>query len=317
MSNDQKRLADEAAAWFAKIRRSDFSEQDRRRFEAWKLSNPEHQKAWEAICGLWDDPALLAALHAYRGASRTTRGGRSWLAGRQLGAVCGLVVGVIIMIVAGGDWLWSLKGDYRTAVGEQRVLQLSDGSGVTMNTRTAIAADFLEDMRHVRLLTGEAIFSVAHDPHKPFVVETGNVVARAMQTVFLVQNYGSNVEVAVLEGTLDVGVAGKGNQHVLLGAQTQVTVTADRLSSPTSSNWERLTAWMKKRLVYDDAPLSQVVEDLNRYYPGHIVLIGSAGRRIRVSGTYYVSDVYAVLDVLTQTLPIREIELAHRLVILY
>ncbi len=318
MSNNDL-LSDEAAAWFARLGRGDLSEQDFKEFETWKHRSPAHQRAWAEVCCLWNDPAIIAAAHIAAGSVLAARGAAqlSMPRRRTVAAALGLLVAIACLLLVEHDFLLQLQADDWTAIGEQRSLQLPDGSAVTMNTKTAIAREFVGSTRRVRLLTGEAFFAVGSDTRKPFVVESRNVVARALGTAFLVKEKGDGLRIAVTEGTVDVGLRGDGTSHVQLRAGQQVEITADRLGLPAPANPELLTAWLRRRLVFDSAPLTQVVEELNRYHAGRIVLLGSNIRQLQVSGTYDLSDTSAILDTLTQTLPIRRMELTPRLVLLY
>lgn len=318
MSNNDL-LSDEAAAWFARLGRGHLSEQDLREFETWKHRSPAHQRAWAEVCNLWKDPAIIAAAHIAAGSVCAAHGAarRSMPRRRTVAAAVCLLVAIAGLLLVGPDFLLQLQADDWTAIGEQRSLQLPDGSTVTMNSKTAIATEFVGSTRRVRLLTGEAFFAVGPDPHKPFLVESRNVVARALGTAFLVKEQGDGLHIAVTEGSVDVRLRGDGTSHVQLRAGQQVEITADRLSLPTPANPELLTAWLRGRLIFDSAPLTQVIEELNRYHAGRIVLLGSNIRKLQVSGTYYLSDTSAILDTLAQTLPIHRMELTPRLVLLY
>jgi transmembrane sensor len=319
MSNNDLLLSDEAAAWFARLGRGDLSEQDIREFETWKHRSPAHQRAWAEVCSLWNDPAIIAAAHIAVGSAHPTGGAVRFSRSRRramTAAAVGLLAAIACLVLVGPDFLLQLQADDWTAIGEQRSLQLPDGSAVTMNTKTAIATEFVGSTRRVRLLTGEAFFAVGPDPHKPFVVESRNVVARALGTAFLVKEQGDGLRIAVAEGTVDVRLRGDGPSHVQLRAGQQVEITADRLNLPTPANPELLTAWLRGRLIFDSAPLTQVIEELNRYHAGRIVLLSSNIRQLQVSGTYDLSDTSAILDTLAQTLPIHRMELTPRLVLL-
>jgi transmembrane sensor len=318
MSNNDL-LSDEAAAWFARLGRGDLSEQDLKEFEIWKHRSPAHQRAWAEVCSLWNDPAIIAATHiaaesvlAAHGAARLSMPRR-----RTVAAAVGLLAAIACLLLVERDFLLQQQADNWTAIGEQRSLQLPDGSAVTMNTKTAIATEFVGSTRRVRLLAGEAFFAVGPDPHKPFVVESRNVVARALGTAFLVKEQGDGLRIAVTEGTVDVRLRGDETSYVQLRAGQQVEITADRLSLPTPANPELLTAWLRGRLIFDSAPLTQVIEELNRYHAGRIVLLSSNIRQLQVSGTYDLSDTSAILDTLAQTLPIHKMELTPLLVLLY
>lgn len=314
-------LSDEAAAWFARMRRGNLSEHEIRELEAWKHQSREHERAWAEMCALWEDPAILAALHAVAPSStRVCHATGSSLSRRPLfmtAMAAGLAVALLVIALLGRDVLLQFQADYRTASGEQRRLQLQDGSEVTLNTKTAIATEFLGPTRRIKLLVGEAFFTVSPDPHKLFIVESRNVEARALGTAFLVKEQGDGLHIAVTEGRVDVRLRGNESSHVELRAGQQVTVTGDQLNPPALANPERLTAWLRSRLVFDSTPLTQVVDELNRYHAGRILVLGTDIRRIQVTGTYHLPDTSAILDTLAQTLPIHKVQLTHRLVLLY
>lgn len=320
MSDNDFVLADEAAAWFARLKRGDLSGEDLREFETWKCRTPAHEQAWSEVCRLWNDPAMVSAAHIAAGSVLPSRDViRLFLPRRGLmaGAVIGLLAGLAWVILVGPDFLVQFQADDWTAVGEQRSLQLPDGSTATLNTRTAIATEFHGPSRHVTLLAGEAFFAVRPDPEKPFLVESRNVVARAMGTAFLVKKQDDGLQVAVMQGRVNISLRGDAAAHVELTAGQQVAISGDRLPVPVPANPELLTAWLRGRLVFDSAPLAQVVDELNRYHAGRIVVLGADIRRIHVTGTYHLSDTSAILDTLAQTLPIHKIQLTHRLVLLY
>src|SRR5688500_7275339 len=92
--NDDLRLSDDAAAWFARLGHSDLSEEDLREFEAWRCRSPAHERAWADMCALWNDPAIHAAARIAAGSVLRKRATvwRSVLGRRIMtGAVVGLV----------------------------------------------------------------------------------------------------------------------------------------------------------------------------------------------------------------------------------
>jgi len=89
---------------------------------------------------------------------------------------------------------------YETAVGEQRAILLSDGSRLTLNTNTRLAVDYGEKLRRIRLVHGEAMFEVAKNPHRPFIVQTETEQVRALGTTFIVRNDAERVDVTLIEG---------------------------------------------------------------------------------------------------------------------
>ena len=93
---------------------------------------------------------------------------------------------------------------YQTHFGEQRSILLEDGSRITLNTASRIDVRFDKGQRFVRLLEGEALFEVAHDATRPFDVQTGATVLRALGTQFDVEMGPNLTTVTVVEGRVAV-----------------------------------------------------------------------------------------------------------------
>src|SRR5690606_21686104 len=92
---------------------------------------------------------------------------------------------------------------YSTGVGEQRIVKLTDGSIVTLNTRSRAFVRFADDVREVELIEGEALFQVEHDAHRPFRVAAGSVLVEAIGTQFNVLRQTATT-VSVVEGAVKV-----------------------------------------------------------------------------------------------------------------
>src|SRR5690606_12155282 len=96
------------------------------------------------------------------------------------------------------------SGEFATAKGERRTVRLADGSTITLNTDSAIRVGYVADRRLVRLLRGQALFEVARDPHRPFVVQAGAKQVTALGTIFEVRLAAERMKVMVVEGKVVV-----------------------------------------------------------------------------------------------------------------
>ena len=118
-------------------------------------------------------------------------GKRKWIAPAVAASVALLVAGAI------GDWPTALRSDAMTATGEQRTMTLADGSQVQLNTDSAISIDYQPDRRIVHVLKGEAAFSVARDPRRPFSVEAKGGSTTALGTRFIVDRHADRTQVTL------------------------------------------------------------------------------------------------------------------------
>lgn len=321
VTGDESLLAEEAIAWFTRLRSVQCSAEERRAFESWRTQSPAHTIAFDEAGVLWNDPALgsAAAQRAYtsgvvHGGGRASPGSFRWLARfAAAAAVTGLLVTAGFQL----DLPLRLTSDYRTSTGERQVVQLSDRSTVTLNTRSAISAAFDAASRRVHLLKGEAFFQVAHDTEKAFAVDSRHIITRAVGTEFLVREEPDGIRVTVIEGIVELAPAQPGWTPIRLSVGQQVSVGALGPGPVREIDVASATAWLRGRLVVDDARLGDVLDELRRYHPGMIQVWNSGVNDIRVSGSYNLTDPAQVVTTLAQTLSIRMARFTDRVVILF
>ncbi len=321
LTGDESSLSEEAIAWFVRLRSEQCSAVERCAFESWRTQSPAHAIAFDEACALWNDPALgsAAAQRAHAsglvyGRGRVSSGSFRWLMRLVAAAV---VAGVLVTAGLQLDIPLRLTSDYRTSTGERQVVQLSDRSTVTLNARSAISAEFDAASRRVHLLKGEAFFQVAHDAETAFVVDSRHIMTRAVGTEFLVREEQHGIRVTVVEGIVELTPAQPGWTPIRLSVGQQVSVGANGPGPVREIDVASASAWLRGRLVVDDARLGDVLDELRRYYPGTIQIWDSSVNDIRVSGSYNLTDPAGVFTTLAETLPIRMARITDRVVIFF
>lgn len=175
---------------------------------------------------------------------------------------------------------------YDTAIGEHRDVMLPDGSSILLGADSRVEVRFAQDARRVSLLSGEALFDVAHDSGRPFLVQAGMADIRVVGTKFSVERSSESVSVTVLEGEVKVsGVAdAQPMTTTLTPGQVVEMLAADGSAQGTFTTRIQPLAesaaidWTERRLSYQDVPLSRIVADINRYYaPGVRIADREAG----------------------------------------
>jgi transmembrane sensor len=168
---------------------------------------------------------------------------------------------------------------YATALGEFHRIPLSDGSTVSLNTNSKVRVVFADSQRRIELLQGEAQFDVAPDTQRPFVVDAGNTVVRAVGTAFVVRlRNEKNVDVLVSEGRVAINPPSQtlvsAGQMALIRGRTIVTRDVDDIS--------RRTAWTQGMLIFSGETLAEAVAEFNRYNHRQLVIDDAdlAGRKI-------------------------------------
>jgi transmembrane sensor len=199
-----------------------------------------------------------------------------------------------ITMIAWAGWRIHTGPTYATAVGEQRTLQLPDGSLLQLNTHSRVQVRFSSTSRDVRLLEGEAFFSVQHDPTRPFRVESAGTVVQAVGTQFNVYRDGSETKVAVIEGRVrivDHTAEREQEPQQLLSAGEQVSIAPDRsVIKDPSDDVASAVAWRQRKLVFNGKRLEEIAAEFNRYNQRRIVVTDDAAGNKLLSGTFNADD---------------------------
>jgi transmembrane sensor len=198
--------------------------------------------------------------------------------------------------------------DYTTAVGEQRTVMLADGSSVVLNTDSLMRVEFSRNLRHIELVRGEALFSVSHDPSRPFAVHALEGVTTAVGTQFDVEIIRGAAAVSVLEGTVTVGSSGAAASMptVAVSAGSGVGYTqAGAVSDLRPAELNRIQGWRTQRMVFNDIPLETALTEYNRYTHTPIVLSNSALGARHINGVFHIGDEAAFLSAMEQGLHLK------------
>lgn len=200
-------------------------------------------------------------------------------------------VATIAIATASSWWVASHANLYKTAVGEQRIVQLSDGSVLYLNTDSSTRVSFSPETRNVELLEGEALFVVAHDTIRPFRVKSGTAIIQAVGTQFNVYRTNQDTHVAVLEGRVKLASTNAPDVAAapanLLSAGEEAVIARDgNIIRQAIADRNQTMAWRERRLVFRAARLGDVVEEINRYNTRRFEIQGEAARDTRLTATF-------------------------------
>ena len=219
---------------------------------------------------------------------------------------------VAASLVLAAVLLWSWQGYSRshvaTALGEIRSVPLADGSRITLDTDSRVSVRFEAATRLVRLESGEALFEVAKDAGRPFVVQAGNTRIRAVGTAFIVRRHSDqNVEVTVTEGVVDVWRESSSPEPAIrLAAGKRAVTNPQEIAPPqvlTGAQMAGATAWQSGFIDLNGRTLANAAEEFNRYNSQVVVisdpkLAGQTvvGRFQATNPRAFVSAAAAMLD---------------------
>ncbi|WP_250459629.1 FecR family protein [Microbulbifer litoralis] len=298
---------DQACAWVARLRSDALSAADRRNFANW-MDSASNREAFDQMAELWGDLGALAHMpvdelypesrpEAQAARRPSTTAGKAgwnplqWLMGGGLVAAC-----LTVTLWIGNQWLAGEKPTgqvYATNVGETRTVTLTDGSRVQLNTNTELRVAYSREERRTELLRGEAYFAVARQTARPFTVAAGKANIRVLGTQFNIERNPDNTRVSVTGGTVAVSEAESGSglrpESVRLVKDQKVSVSGTGLGEVSATSADEALDWTRGVLVFEQTPLADALEELNRYLQVPAAAEPSV-RDHKLSGTFELSD---------------------------
>lgn len=301
MTDIPRKAIEEAAAFRVRQSSGPLQGKEENDFQAWLQASSDHSRAWNHQVKLWarlDDVRESRAVTAMADAAlirlqQQGRRRRFWKYASSLAA------GVLVVATA---WWTQIPGqdvirgtassplltrdmpnlrraplvrDASTKLGERALIQLSDGSQVTLNTDSAIHADMSGAVRGVALLRGEAYFDVAKDATHPFVVRAGSRQIVAVGTAFDVKIQPGMLKVSLVQGRVrvehvaanhaEVAIAPTLTAPILMGAGSSLVAPASGEERLEPLNVDREVGWRSGKLVFQDERIAAVVAEMNRY----------------------------------------------------
>jgi transmembrane sensor len=261
----------------------------------------EHDQAWQRAEILLGDMRSVPANLAIQTLQRASR--KEGLSRRQTLTRLGLLLMAGPLGIASQHLPWQQwTADQRTAVGEQKNLQLPDGTQLLLNTDSAVNIAFNPRERRVMLLDGEVLISTANDSSaRPFIVETPEGTARALGTRFCVRTEAFISHVSVLEGQVAI-TPQLLQQTTTLNAGERQSFKLNRFDAPERFDIAAVS-WDKGMLLANNMRLDELLGELSRYRPG-VLRCHPDVAALRVSGAFSLRDTDASLRLLSDTLPL-------------
>lgn len=301
----------EAAAW--RTRLSEAGLPSSLEFEMW-LRQPGAKAAWNQVNGAWamfDDlahePAMIAARQSALGDAK--RAGARLSVPRVICPLAAIAAILLIAVMAGiGSYTWlNRPDDYQTAAGERRVVTLADGSRLSLDANSEVTVQYRKHERALRLLKGQARFDVAHDKSRPFSVVAADRRVIATGTAFNIDMAGPKVWVTLIEGHVVVMDENSVGRSWELRAGQQLVSMPSLAPKIVAANTAKITAWTIGQIMFDDEPLSSVVDRVNRYSNTRIVIADPGVAQMRISGVFNAGDAPGFVEIVTHYLPVKAV----------
>lgn len=293
----------EARDWLLRQQLDGESLEHSEAFQRWYRASEHHARAFDEVARTWSDASTLQDLrHLVEPPAKVTArvASESWRV-RALAASVALVAIIGLLI-----WTLQRPQVYETSVGEVRELALSDGSTLTLGGKTVVAIRMTEKRRFAELRSGELFLSVQPDKQRPFLVSAGETTLRVVGTQFDVRRGVAQVEIGVLEGTVEV--FGELQPQVVKrvhGGQQIAATGGGALGDPQMAGPMQPGAWRNGQRVYIDTPLREIVADVNRYSRQSVELADPALGELTVSVSFRAENQQQMLDSLQLALPVK------------
>jgi transmembrane sensor len=313
-------IDEQAARWTVRAVAGPLSPDEQRELDTWLNADPRHRGAYILARAQWVDLDRLATLHGPARPIMDEPGARlvnsarctndegvddlSPISRRRL-----LAASVAAITVMGGGFSWlQLRGGtarYVSGIGEIRRIGLEDGSTLLLNTASEVTVGFSKQQRNVYLIRGEALFEVAHDKARPFVVVANDTAVRAVGTAFAVRLESTQVDVTVTEGVVEVAnsaaIPDVGNapprapafKPRRVSATERVVVAGAQVPEVQAiapAEAQRLLAWREGLVSFNGESLQAAVTEINRHNRRQIIIDDPALAAKPIVGVFRAND---------------------------
>ena len=256
---DRKAIEEEAVTWLIKLDSDKpLTSQENGEFQEWLSRSAVHRESINQLSQFWGNN-VLTELMVPLGKSETQRGLwvgllASWVNGwassltgsRAISATAAVTaLAVSLMLVFGGQDITQSNGLYVTAVGQQKSIEMSDGSTLQLNTNSQVEVSYNNSYRNIRLIQGQVHFDVAKNPELPFRVYAGSGRVQAVGTAFTVYLKDKDVDVLVTEGRVALAALAPTQIPTLIPISTSLEeAAADKNTTADKNLYSRVDPYV-------------------------------------------------------------------------
>ncbi|PCH97909.1 MAG: hypothetical protein COB83_00355 [Gammaproteobacteria bacterium] len=326
-------IDDEASIWLVRLDNGNLSEQSRKELRTWLAADKRHPVALKAMADIWDDidEALIIIND-----EKPSKNISFWPIVKPILKPLALAASISFITI----FIWLAmpsnvqKNSYATLIGQHMDTTFADGSIIHLNTNSHIETAFSDEKRIIKLIKGEVLFEVAHDPNRPFIVYAGDRLVQAIGTKFVVHLKSENIQVTVTDGKVKMSKVALNtkladikklnnatiqNDDIFINKGEKIIVSGDK--TPTlihikPENIKRELAWLDGKLIFDNEELLDVIEEINRYVDIEIILKDPSLHKIRISGRFDLGDSEALIEAIELSFNIKSQRLDSNKIIL-
>lgn len=303
MEREPKEIEAQASLWVVR-QDAGLTAQEKCEFNAWIAGDPRHHGAYVRARSAWVDADRLASLASAQVQLGQTRPFLAPRAVRWAAGIAAVAIGAAALLHVR---LLNGQQNYASEIGEVRRIELADGSRLTLNTNTRAIVRFEATRREIVLDRGEALFDVARDPLRPFVVHANNISVRAIGTAFSVRVDDARTDVVVTEGTVEVvrddGSGASIAQRVTANHRVMLASGSSRpdIEPVAADALGRGLAWRNGIVAFAGEPLGLAIAEINRYSRRTIVVDDPELAARPVVGLFHANDAEAFANAAAAT----------------
>lgn len=324
MTTTQPQIEEQALEWFVRLSDVDAPASAWMSFQDWLEADDSHRVAYDDVERTWVEldiipvgaavaaPAELTILPVAANDEDLSPAARRIARRRPAWLLPSFAAAAAVAVVVG---VWPQIADvaptesYHTDAAPRTVV-LSDGTRIDMNRHSDLNVRMGRKARTVTLTDGEAAFDVAHNASRPFTIAAGDHSVRVLGTAFNVLSHGDHFAVGVERGIVAVTPAGAAATSspaaVRLVAGQKITQSGNQTPTLSQVAADQTSMWLQGMLVYRDADLGDVADDLSRYFDKPVTVDASAGA-LHFTGALQVADEATMLKQLQDFVPVRVI----------
>ncbi|NQZ80737.1 MAG: FecR domain-containing protein [Colwellia sp.] len=308
-------IDDQASIWLVRLDDGNLSAQSKKELKTWMLADERHQIALKAMADIWHDMDEILVMVNDEESSKNVS---LWPMLTPIFKPAMLAASISFLAL----FIWLVmplnveRNSYVTSIGQQLDATFDDGSIIHLNTNSHIETEFSDEKRIIKLIKGEALFEVAHDPNRPFIVYAGDRLVQAIGTKFVVHLKTGNIQVTVTDGKVKMSKVAPNTKLADIKALDNTTIQIDdvyitkgekvlissnqapQLTHVKAESIKRELSWLNGKLIFDNEELFDVIEEVNRYIELDIVLKDPSLHKIRISGRFDVGDSEALIEAL-------------------
>ncbi len=302
---------------FMKMNSGETSDSDNQFFEVCKKNNPDLLEEYDELESLWNELGVHAIETSLVDTQKQETNSTSGRATHFLNPRLAIAASIVLLASFIGILNFSWNSDflhYKTERGERLVVSLEDGSNVHLNSLTDVQVNIDESKRIIKLIKGEALFDVAHDESRKFIVQTTHGSIQAIGTEFNVSVISDDIEITIIEGTVLV----KSNENDRDSEVSEIAVVGEQvlidsfgiIESSKMEDAEQVIAWTRGKLVFSGEPLYQALLKINLHSKHNILVKDPRLRNLPLFGVFNTGDTLGFISAIEEAFPVQPLEVS-------